>query len=85
MTQRQLSLKDITLGMEVYESELSTIFDTHIILRDANIVGNDIYGKIAYIGTELNDESDKISLSNKTTYGVYNDKDEIEGNLTYDE
>ena len=42
-------------------------------------------GKIAFIGKELGDESDRVVEENDNICAIYHDSAEIEGEVTYDE
>ena len=82
---QSLKLEDINIGDKVYKSNLDGIYDTYIILINSKLVNNDIYGEIAFIGKELNEQSTEIAFSGQTPCSIYNDKEEFEGNITYDE
>lgn len=45
----------------------------------------DIVGRVAYIGRELNAESDRAMAENDNICAIYHDVDEVEGEVTYDE
>lgn len=81
----QLSLDNLRIGMVVRQSSLSQIFDTYITLVDSKLIDGDIEGTVAYIGDDLNDESDRISMENDGICAIYNSRDEYEGEVTYDE
>ncbi len=46
---------------------------------------DDKAGRIAFIGKETNEESDKILKSGKTVTPIFNDSDELDGDSYYDE
>lgn len=80
-----LSKDQLQLGMRVKISQLSEVLDTHIILTDAEFCDvSDVIGVIAFMGSELNAESDKF-VTQSNTAGVYNDSSEYEEVYTYDE
>ena len=49
------------------------------------VIDGDIIGKIAFIGKELGDESDRVVEENDNICAIYHDSAEIEGEVTYDE
>lgn len=85
MKSAKLRLEDLKIGDIVSEASLSNIYNVYITLVDSKIVGEDIIGKIAYFGTVLNAESDKAVAENDHICAIYNDLDEVEGEVTYDE
>lgn len=85
MKPAKLRLEDIRIGDIVSEASLSDIFNVYITLVDSKIVGEDIVGRVAYIGKDLNAEADRVVAENDNICAVYNDIDEVEGEVTYDE
>ena len=85
MKSAKLRLEDIRVGDIVSENSLSGIYNVYITLVDSKIVGEDIVGRIAYIGRDLNEEADRAVAENDNIYAIYNDIDEVEGEVTYDE
>ena len=85
MKPAKLRLEDIRIGDIVSEASLSDIFNVYITLVDSKIVGEDIVGRVAYIGKDLNAEADRAVAENDNICAVYNDIDEVEGEVTYDE
>lgn len=83
MKSAKLRLEDIRIGDIVSEASLSDIYNVYITLVDSKIVGEDIVGKVAYIGKDLNAEADRAVAENDNICAVYNDIDEVE--VTYDE
>ena len=84
MKKEKLRLEDLKVGLGVYKSQLSNIYDTYILLRDFDIVEDDLYGVIDTITPiQTLDARDKI-LSGKT-YCVYNDREDLEGDSFYEE
>ena len=75
---KMLTKEQLQLGMKVKTSQLKNIYDTYIILSDAEFCGiNDVIGVVVFIGDELNAESDKFITQSKTA-SVYNDSSECE-------
>ncbi len=85
MKSAKLKLEDLRVGDIVSETSLSGIYNVYITLVDAKIVGEDIVGRIAYIGRDLNEEADRAVAENDNICAIYNDIDEVEGEVTYDE
>ena len=85
MKSAKLRLEDIRVGDSVSENSLSGIYNVYITLVDSKIVGEDIVGRIAYIGRDLNEEADRAVAENDNICAIYNDIDEVEGEVTYDE
>ena len=85
MKSAKLRLEDIRIGDIVSEASLSDIHNVYITLVDSRIVGEDIVGKVAYIGKDLNAEADRAVAENDNICAIYNDIDEVEGEVTYDE
>ena len=85
MKSAKLRLEDIRVGDIVSENSLSGIYNVYITLVDSKIVGADIVGRIAYIGRDLNEEADRAVAENDNICAIYNDIDEVEGEVTYDE
>lgn len=63
----------------------TNIFNVYITLVDSKVIDGDIIGKIAFIGKELGDESDRVVEENDNICAIYHDSAEIEGEVTYDE
>ena len=85
MKSAKLRLEDIRVGDIVSENSLSGIYNVYITLVDSKIVGEDIVGRIAYMGRDLNEEADRAVAENDNICAIYNDIDEVEGEVTYDE
>ena len=85
MKSAKLRLEDIRVGDIVSENSLSGIYNVYITLVDSKIVGEDIVGRIAYIGRDLNEKADRAVAENDNICAIYNDIDEVEGEVTYDE
>lgn len=78
-------LEDIRVGDIVSEASLSEIYNVYITLVDSEIVDEEIIGRIAYIGRDLNEESDRAVAENDNICAIYHDISEVEGEVTYDE
>lgn len=83
LMQKRYSLGDISVGMMATKESLSNIYDTWIFLVYENI--GDKIGRIAYIGKETTKESDEILKNAKIITPVYNDSDELNEDIYYDE
>ena len=81
----RLRLEDLQVGDTVTKSSLDNIFNVYITLVDSKVIDGDIIGKIAFIGKELGDESDRVVEENDNICAIYHDSAEIEGEVTYDE
>ena len=81
--EKKLELKDLYIGMEVKDkSQLSSIFDTWIMLvKNKN---SEVY-TVGFIGSETNEESDKLFTQDNIICPVYNDSMELEGDIYYEE
>ncbi len=85
MDTAKLKLEELKIGDIVSEASLRSIYNVYITLVDSRIKGEDIIGRIAYIGTDLNEEADRIAQENDHICAIYNEIDEVEGEVTYDE
>mgnify|MGYP000597321700 CR=1 FL=1 len=85
MTANSLKREDIHIGMEVMASSLRDILDTYITLVDSVWQDGDVFGRIAFIGSEITPEADRVSEENSNVFAIYNARDEYEGEVTYDE
>ena len=81
----RLRLEDLQVGDTVTKSSLDNIFNVYITLVDSKVIDGDIIGKIAFIGKELGDESDRVVEETDNICAIYHDSAEIEGEVTYDE
>jgi len=82
---KKLTLGDLQLGIKVNSKQLDSIYDIHIILKDAYIENEVIFGTIAFIGPELTLESDKISKNGCITAHIFNSSIDAEEGMSYDE
>ena len=80
---KKLELKDLYIGMEIKDKcQLNNIYDTWIMLiKNKN---SDVYS-IGFIGSETNEESDKLFDQDNVICPVYNDSMELEGDIYYEE
>ena len=80
---KKLELKDLYIGMEIRDkAQLSSIYDTWILLvKNKN---SDVY-TVGFIGSETNEESDKLFTQDNVICPVYNDSIELEGDIYYEE
>lgn len=85
MQNLKLRLEDLRIGDIVTRSSLDEIYNVYITLVDSRVTEGDIIGKIAFIGRELGAESDRIAEENDNICAIYNDVDEMEGEVTYDD
>lgn len=81
----KLRLEDLRIGDTVAKSSLDNIYNMYITLVDSKVIDGDIIGRIAFIGQELGDESDRIEEENDNICAIYHDSSEIEDEVTYDE
>lgn len=80
---QKLKIKDLYIGMKISDkSQLSSIYDTWVILVKNN--DSDVY-TIGFIGSETNEESDKLFELYNVICPVYNDSMELEGDIYYEE
>lgn len=80
---KKFELQDLYIGMEIKnKNQLSSIYDTWIILVKHK--GSDVY-TVGFIGSETNEESDKLFTCNNVICPVYNDSTELEGDIYYEE
>lgn len=83
ITDKKLELKDLYIGMEIKDKEqLNGIYDTWIMLVKNK--RSDVY-TIGFIGSETNEESDRLFTQNRIICPVYNDSMELEGDIYYEE
>lgn len=80
---KRMELKDLYIGMEIKDKDqLNNIYDTWILLiKNKN---SDAY-TIGFIGSETNEESDKLFTKDNVICPVYNDSMELEGDIYYEE
>lgn len=80
---KKLELKDLYIGMEIKDKDqLGSIYDTWIMLvKNKN---SDVY-TVGFIGSETNEESDKLFTPDNVICPVYNDSIELEGDIYYEE
>lgn len=74
-------LSDLKKGMRVNVSELSSIYNTWIILYKPSNSDIKEDGIIGYIGSEPNSESDALYTKDNIITPVYNDSNDLEGDI----
>ena len=80
----QYTRSDLRTGMKVFKEELSSVYDTWIILYRPKDSDMEEDGIIGYIGEETNAESDALYTADNTIIPIYNDSSDLEGDI-YDE
>jgi hypothetical protein len=85
-TMNKLSLQDLRIGMSVTSSQLSDIYNTHIILTNSSLVdgGKQIKGNIVWFGKELDETTDKYNKMDSVA-SIYNTDDTSDGEVFYEE
>jgi hypothetical protein len=85
-TMNKLSLQDLKIGMSVTSSQLSDIYNIHIILTNSSLVddGKQIKGNIVWFGKELDDTTDKYNEMDAVA-SIYNTDDTSDGEVFYEE
>ena len=74
-------LEDIKKGMKVFKEQLSAIYDTWIILYRPRNIDMEEDGIIGFIGKEPNEESDALYTKDNIIIPIYNDSNELEGDI----
>ncbi|MBR6223262.1 MAG: hypothetical protein IKQ71_07475 [Lachnospiraceae bacterium] len=75
------TVNDLKEGMRVFKEQLSSIYDTWIILyRPKNSI-MDEDGIIGFIGSEPNEKSDALYTEDNIIIPIYNDSTELEGDI----
>lgn len=80
-----LSLSELHIGMKVYKSQLTEIYDTYIILTDVIDTKKGLYGQIGFIGKEITDEVSKLRNEITPLTCVFHDSTEIGDDVIYEE
>lgn len=81
---KKLRLEEIYVGMKVEPEQLTEIYDIWIILIKS-VQNPDETPTIRFIGKETNKESDKLYTEDNIIIPIYNDKNEITGDVYYEE
>jgi hypothetical protein len=81
MVMEQIRPDELKVGMRVYKEQLSTIYDTWIILYRPKTSDMKEDGIVGFIGSEPNDESDALYTSDNVITPVYNDSTELDGDI----
>ena len=81
---KKYTLEELHIGMEVYKSQLSEIYDTYIILT--NVVNTDrgLYGIIGFIGEVITDEVKLLRSEDIPITSVYNNSSELGEDICYE-
>lgn len=67
-------------------SDLQNIYDLWMILtKPSNLSLNDDEAVLSFVGTETNEESDKLYNQGNTIIPIYNDSTELKGDIYYEE
>lgn len=83
--ERRYKLEDLKIGMTVKLSELSEIYDTHMLLENSERIGNkDLVGTLVLFGNNA-EEYDKWYMKKKRLTPVYFDSAELLDGVVYDE
>lgn len=82
----KLSINELKIGMEVRASQLSEIYNTYIILTNAEqLPDGDTVGTISFINNILNEESDRLFVKGARLCPIYREREYYEGDVVYDE
>ena len=80
-TLQKYNLTDLSKGMRVFKEQLSSIYDTWIILYRPKKLDMSEDGIIGYIGKEPNEDSDALYTDDNVIIPVYNDSNDLEENI----
>ena len=75
---KNLLLDDIEIGMPVFKEQLSSIYDTWIILYKPKSINIREDGIIGFIGNEPNEKSAALYTKENIITPVYNDSTDLE-------
>ncbi len=78
---QKYALSDLKEGMRVFKEQLSSIYDTWIILYRPKETEMAEDGIIGYIGTEPSEKSDALYTGDNIIIPVYNDSIDLEGDI----
>lgn len=85
-TNNKLTVKELSKGMQVKSSQLSDIYNVHIILTDVKKLPNgDSVGTIGFIGEELNNEASTLFVPGACICSLYKEKDYYDCDVMYDD
>jgi len=74
------------IGQKVRLSQLDKVFDTHIILTNADRTDdNDVEGILSFVGKELTAESDKLFVDGARICSIFREKEYFDGDISYDD
>ncbi len=80
-TAKNYKLSDLKIGMRVNVEDLSSIYNTWIILYKPKKTHFEEDGIIGFIGSEPNSESDALYTKDNIITPVYNDSTDLEGDI----
>lgn len=78
-----LKKEDLKIGMQVTLGELAGIYNTYFLVKGLTSAASSACGELVYFGDTPLDESRK-ELADNATF-IYFDKDEMTGEVIYDE
>ena len=83
---KEYTLDELYNGMQVRESQLSNVYNIHIVLVNSFLTEDgDIEGTVGFIGSTLNSESDRLNRRGVMVTHIYNEEAEKEGEIYYDD
>ncbi|MBO4845772.1 MAG: hypothetical protein J5525_05625 [Lachnospiraceae bacterium] len=74
-------LTELKEGMRVFKDQLSTIYDTWIILYRPKKADMQEDGIIGFIGSETNEKSDALYTDDNIIIPIFNDSTDLEGDI----
>ncbi|MCR4961946.1 MAG: hypothetical protein K6A74_10850 [Lachnospiraceae bacterium] len=80
-TLQKYKLADLYEGMRVFKEQLSDIYDTWIILYRPKKTKMKEDGIIGFIGAETNEKSDALYTDDNVIIPVFNDSNDLEGDI----
>lgn len=83
MSEKKLTINDLSIGMKVKASQLSEILDTYIILTDVHLVKNAL-GIGTFEGIVDNISKQKLKLTKPNSTLIFNDSYEREDCCEYE-
>ena len=83
MSEKKLTINDLSIGMKVKASQLSEILDTYIILTDVHLVKNTL-GIGTFEGIVDNISKQKLKLTKPNSTLIFNDSYEREDCCEYE-
>lgn len=83
ISEKKLTINDLSIGMKVKASQLSEILDTYIILTDVHLVKNTL-GIGTFEGIVDNISKQKLKLTKPNSTLIFNDSYEREDCCEYE-